>query len=1049
MGVVFQARHIFLKTAHAIKVILPDLVGNDPMLVTRFRQEALAAAAIRHQNIIAVTDFGVARGTMPFLVMEFVKGKSLHDILAAEGPLSPAQALEIISAVGAGVAAAHRQNIVHRDLKPLNIMLQDDMPVNEGLKVLDFGLAKIKSGELLGSFVQAKTSGLMGSPFYMAPEQWSDEEPDVRADIYSLGVILYQMLGGDVPFKGTGIPSIMKKHLTAAPPTLSSMGVNVPPQVEAVVRHALEKDADNRPQTVEAFIAELRDAVAQTSANLNRTYVGQSIQSETIITPSQSAISRPPQGVQETTLRVHTVPPYSRVYLNQVSVGKSDGSGLLVLQEVQRGTNRLRVVHDGYAEWERQIECNGGECQVEAELQSLMQTSLPQMSGSQLDGTYTGPSMPASAHSIRARELREQAEALEEKARQEEAERVAREERERREQERREMEERDRLAREEIAREEEARRLAEAERKRLEAEEAERLRLEAEAARKQAEAEAAERKRLEEERKRAEEEARLRAEEEQRQRAEEEAARRRAEEAAAQKRAEEAQRLRAEAEAARKRAEEEAAARKAAEDEAARLRAEHEASKKAQEMTARQRAEEEQKRAEEAQRLRAEAEAARKQAEAEAAERKRIEAERKQAEAEAQRRLEEERQRAEAEAQRRIEEERRRVEAERQRLEQERLEREERERVALAERERLARELKEREEQMARMAATSIAPDMDATQQQPRAAVTRQMSEQSLSDVWQQPQQSQPALHQSVAPPYTVAEQPKKSSLPMMLIAAVLGVVVIGGGIGAYFMLGSKPAPAEQQQPAQVETKPGGGGPNSSDKKNTKAEMIAIAGGTFQMGRNDGPPTEAPAHPVTVSDFSMDKTEVTNAEYAEFVNETKRTPPQHWPGGKVLSGQEQWPVNNVSLDDAKAFAAWRSKRDGVTYRLPTEEEWEYAARNGAQANLYPWGNSWANDSAIVKVASPLEVGSRPNGKNRWGVVDLIGNVWEWTSSKASLYPGNARTVNEQDKDSYVMRGGSYASDPSGERAITATFRDWVPASTKHTTLGFRLVRAGS
>jgi iron(II)-dependent oxidoreductase len=133
----------------------------------------------------------------------------------------------------------------------------------------------------------------------------------------------------------------------------------------------------------------------------------------------------------------------------------------------------------------------------------------------------------------------------------------------------------------------------------------------------------------------------------------------------------------------------------------------------------------------------------------------------------------------------------------------------------------------------------------------------------------------------------------------------------------------------------------------------------------------------------------------------------------------------------------------------VTYRLPTEEEWEYAARNGDQTNLYPWGNSWANDSAIVKMASPQAVGSLPNGKNRWGVVDLIGNVWEWTSSKASLYPGSSRTVAEQDKDSYVMRGGSYASDPSGERAITATFRDWVPASTKHTTLGFRLVRAGS
>src|SRR5438046_1270450 len=242
MGVVYKARHIFLKTAHAIKIILPDLVGNDPMLVTRFRQEALAAAAIRHPNIIAVTDFGVVRGTMPFLVMEFVSGQSLHEMLAQEGALPPARALEIISAIGAGVAAAHKQGIIHRDLKPLNVMFQEGLPMAEAVKVLDFGLAKIKSGELLGSFVQAKTSGLMGSPFYMAPEQWGDEEPDARADIYSLGVIFYQMLAGDVPFKGSSIPSIMKKHLTLPVPTFRAAGVQVPPAIEAVVRHALEKE---------------------------------------------------------------------------------------------------------------------------------------------------------------------------------------------------------------------------------------------------------------------------------------------------------------------------------------------------------------------------------------------------------------------------------------------------------------------------------------------------------------------------------------------------------------------------------------------------------------------------------------------------------------------------------------------------------------------------------------------------------------------------------------------------------------------------------------
>src|SRR6267143_1462802 len=261
MGVVFQARHIFLKTSHAIKIILPDLVGNDPKLVTRFRQEALAAAAIRHQNIIAVTDFGVVRGTMPFLVMEFVNGQSLQDILAAEKKMSPERALEFTCAIGAGVSAAHRQNIVHRDLKPLNIMTQTGQSIGEGLKILDFGLAKIKSGELLGSFVQAKTSGLMGSPFYMAPEQWSDDEPDSRADIYSLGIILYQMLAGEVPFKGSSIPSIMKKHLTLPPPTFQSLGVTVPPGIEAVVRHSLEKEVDARIDSVETFLKELRAAL--------------------------------------------------------------------------------------------------------------------------------------------------------------------------------------------------------------------------------------------------------------------------------------------------------------------------------------------------------------------------------------------------------------------------------------------------------------------------------------------------------------------------------------------------------------------------------------------------------------------------------------------------------------------------------------------------------------------------------------------------------------------------------------------------------------------
>src|SRR2546421_6042234 len=297
MGVVFKARHIFLKTAHAIKIILPDLVGNDPNLVTRFRQEALAAAAIRHQNIIAVTDFGVVRGTMPFLVMEFVQGKSLQDIMAEEGAMSPLRAFELMQPICAGIAAAHRQGIVHRDLKPLNVMICDDIRISEAVKILDFGLAKIKSGELLGSFIAAQTTGLMGSPFYMAPEQWSDEPPDARADVYSLGVMLFQMLCGEVPFRGSSIPAIMKKHLTADVTSLASKGVEVPPQIESVLRHALEKEPDHRTASADEFARELREGMSSASAELKRTGDSAPLDpGKTIVTPAPAHVTTPPTG---------------------------------------------------------------------------------------------------------------------------------------------------------------------------------------------------------------------------------------------------------------------------------------------------------------------------------------------------------------------------------------------------------------------------------------------------------------------------------------------------------------------------------------------------------------------------------------------------------------------------------------------------------------------------------------------------------------------------------------------------------------------------------
>ncbi|MBP9108838.1 MAG: serine/threonine protein kinase, partial [Pyrinomonadaceae bacterium] len=348
MGVVYKARHAYLKTQLAIKVILPDLVGNDPQLVTRFRQEALAAAAIRHQNVVSVTDYGVIDGTVPFLVMEYVEGESLHDLLAREKVLSPERAYELMAAVCAGVGAAHHQGIVHRDLKPLNIMICSDKPtLSQSVKILDFGLAKIKSGELLGSFVQAQTTGLMGSPYYMAPEQWADEEPDSRADIYSLAVMLFQMLAGDVPFKGSSIPAIMKKHISDQAPTLADVGIKVPPALELAIAHALQKNPDKRTPTVEAFSAELASAIHPGGVSVHSTLSA---------------------TMTVSTLKIRTNPPKSAVFVDNVGVGQTRENGELLLEGLQSGSHHLRISHNGFQDWLGDVVCDGKPVEVVAEL---------------------------------------------------------------------------------------------------------------------------------------------------------------------------------------------------------------------------------------------------------------------------------------------------------------------------------------------------------------------------------------------------------------------------------------------------------------------------------------------------------------------------------------------------------------------------------------------------------------------------------------------------------------------------------------------------------
>jgi eukaryotic-like serine/threonine-protein kinase len=705
MGVVYKARHAYLKTAHAIKVILPDLVGNDPQLVTRFRQEALAAAAIRHQNVVSVSDYGVAMGKMPFLVMEYVEGESLHDLLARENRLSPERALDLMAAICAGVGAAHHQGIVHRDLKPLNIMIcSDKKSMSEAVKILDFGLAKIKSGELLGSFIQAQTTGLMGSPYYMAPEQWADEEPDARADIYSLGVMLFQMIAGDVPFKGSSIPAIMKKHLSDGAPTFAELGLQIAPQIEYAVRHTLEKNREARTQTVEQLVEELKNAVG--TAQQGASQIGYA--SSAALPVSQ--------------LRVLTNPPQSKVFVDNIAVGQSQNDGWLLLEGVQSGNHRIRISHDGFKDWESDVVFDGKPQQVVAQL-----------------AENTG-GIPRPGETMPVMQLSQQ-----------------------------------------------------------------------------------------------------------------------------------------------------------------------------------------------------------------------------------------------------------------------------------------------------QMQQFSVQP----------LNTPQQMHQTGQQQGWQTGHQQQVFIDSQ--------HHGKKGISPVILgligVAGVLLLASVGlisayqlGVFGGRNVVGVNATPPANNN-TNAETPP----------PTTKAEMVQIPGGRFRLGRNGGDALEGPENEVEVNTFWIDKTEVTNAEYYDFVRAKNYNPlPLTWENGKPLTSDLQFPVRYVSVADVKAFAQWRSERDKKNYRLPTEEEWEYAARNGSDNNLYPWGDKWEEGRALVTRDLTIgPVGAKTGSANKWGVLDLVGNIWEWTSSPAAVYkggdPGITKQIEEKlGRDGFVVRGAW--STKKENSSATSTFRAFNKSSDRDKQIGFRLVR---
>ena len=277
MGAVYEGKHVLIDKTVAVKVLHPALALDDDV-VRRFSREAKAASRISHPHAVSVTDFGESENGVVFLVMEYLDGRTLKEVVRSEGPMRLDRVVEIMRQVAGALDAAHEQGVVHRDLKSDNIMLSKTNG-GEWAKVLDFGIAKIQQSDARDADITAANL-VIGTPQYMSPEQCSQSgKIDARSDIYSLGIILYEMLSAELPFSGESPTVIMMKQVQDPPPSIRNIRPEVPETISRIILQALAKQPDDRFQTAGALsealtkaaraVAELEPAaVPATVANL-------------------------------------------------------------------------------------------------------------------------------------------------------------------------------------------------------------------------------------------------------------------------------------------------------------------------------------------------------------------------------------------------------------------------------------------------------------------------------------------------------------------------------------------------------------------------------------------------------------------------------------------------------------------------------------------------------------------------------------------------------------------------------------------------------------
>jgi serine/threonine-protein kinase len=357
-GTVYKAKRAVIDDFVAIKTLKAELVSS-PIAIERFRREAQAYGRIRHPNAISIFDFGINDG-IAYLVMEFLDGFTLRQILSNEKQLEVKRAVKMFLQMCGAVQRAHRKGVIHRDLKPENVILEEFEGLGETVKVIDFGLAKLK---VVGASMQSLTEKgrVAGTPYYMSPEQWLDKELDPRTDVYSLGIMLYETLTGKMPFDADTVMELAKKHVQQEPKALTDLRPDVPKKVSDIILKSLAKKPENRQESALALGQELRAAAGLESAE--------------DALPYQLKRLNPTTSSLNGALIIYTTPPNSNIYLNNHYVGTTDSRGSLLLQKIPMGTYVVVIVKIGFKDWEKEIEIGQGATTLEATLEKVKESA--------------------------------------------------------------------------------------------------------------------------------------------------------------------------------------------------------------------------------------------------------------------------------------------------------------------------------------------------------------------------------------------------------------------------------------------------------------------------------------------------------------------------------------------------------------------------------------------------------------------------------------------------------------------------------------------------